>query len=190
MRTVIFAVLLGAACTASAQLYRWTDDQGRVHVTDTPPPASAKNVQQRAAGTTPTAAAATNLPYAVQIAAKSFPVTLYTAPGCAPCGIARALLNQRGVPFREVSVTSEEQTKELKQAVGSLSVPAIRVGASVQKGFEQGAYDALLDSAGYPRAGIAPARNQSEPKPAAPGAATASEAAAAEEPAAGPYRPR
>ncbi|MDH3318816.1 MAG: glutaredoxin family protein [Betaproteobacteria bacterium] len=187
MRTVIFAVLLGAACAASAQLYRWTDDKGRVHVTDTPPPPSAKDVRKRAVDVTPAAASA-NQPYAVQLAAKNYPVTLYTAPECAPCGFARALLNQRGVPFREVSVSNEQQAEELKKSVGSLSVPAITVGTSVQKGFEQGAYHALLDNAGYPRTGILPPRSQAEPKPAPP--APSGDAPPAEEPAVGPYTPR
>lgn len=189
MRTVIFAVLLGAACAASAQLYRWTDDKGRVHVTDRPPPPTAKNVRQRSADTTPSAAA-TNLPYSVQLAAKNYPVTLYTAPDCAPCGPARALLNQRGVPFREVSVTGEKASDQLRKVVGSLSVPSLVVGTSTQKGFEKGAYDSMLDVAGYPRAGILPPRTQAEPMPAPAKPAAEENAAPAEEPAAGPYRPR
>jgi glutaredoxin len=189
MRTVIFAVLLGAACTASAQLYRWTDDKGRVHLTDTPPPPTAKDVRRPDVGTAPAAPSGANLPYAVQLAAKNYPVTLYTAPDCAPCGAARALLNRRGVPFREVSVTGEEQSAQLRKAVGSLSVPSLVVGTSTQKGFEEGAYHSMLDVAGYPRTGLLPPRNQTEPKPEPPQPAAASEAPA-EEPAAGPYRPR
>jgi glutaredoxin len=189
MRRVIFAVLLGASCAASAQLYRWTDEKGRVHVTDTPPPATAKDVRKRDAATAPAAQSGTDQPYAVQLAAKNYPVTLFTAPDCAPCGTARALLNQRGVPFREVSVTGEQASDQLRKAVGSLSVPSLIVGTSTQKGFEQGAYDSMLDLAGYPRAGILPPRSQAEPKPAPPKPAAESEAAA-EEPAAGPYKPR
>ena len=189
MRSVIFAVLLGAACAAGAQLYRWTDENGRVHVTDTPPPASAKNVRKRDIVSAPSAASSASQPYAVQLAAKNYPVTLYTAPDCAPCGAARALLNQRGVPFREVSVVGEEESAQLRKAVGSLSVPSIVVGTSMQKGFEQGAYDSMLDVAGYPRSGILPPRSQAEPKPA-PAAPTAGAAPPAEEPAAGPYTPR
>jgi glutaredoxin len=190
MRTVIFAVLLGAACAASAQLYRWTDDKGRVHVTDTPPPPTATDVRKRAADTGPATAVSSNLPYAVQLAAKTYPVTLYTAPDCAPCGTARALLNQRGVPFSEVSVTGEKESDQLRKAVGSLAVPSILVGSSVQKGFEPGTYNALLDDAGYPRAGIVPPRKQAEPKPAPPAPAPAADSEPAEGPAAGPYRPR
>lgn len=194
MRSVILAALLGAAFAAQAQLYRWTDAQGRVHVTDTPPPPSAKNVRSRSADAAPASGAGE--PYALQLAVKNHPVKLYTAPDCEPCGPARALLNARGVPFSEVSVIDQRQAEELKKVAGSLSVPSILVGSSVQKGFEQGMYHALLDAAGYPRTGILPARQQAEPKPAPPPAATppAEGAADAEEasdaPTTGPYAPR
>lgn len=192
MRSVIFAVLLGAACAASAQLYRWTDEQGRVHVTDTPPPPSAKNVRKRALDATPEPASGANQPYAVQLAAKNYPVTLYTAPDCAPCGAARALLNERGVPFREVSVVGEQESAQLRNAVGSLSVPSLVVGTSTQKGFEQGAYHSMLDAAGYPRTGILPPRSQAAPKPASAEPAAGDKPPAEEvdaEPT-GPYAPR
>jgi len=191
MRCVIFAVLLGAACTAAAQMYRWTDDKGRVHITDTPPPASAKNVQRK--NLTVSSAVAPRpdgLPYSVQLAARTFPVTLYTARECEPCGEARNLLNSRGVPFREVLVVDETQQAELKKIVGSLAVPSVRVGSNVQKGFEEGAYHSLLDIAGYPKAGTVPVRAQAEPLPAAPPAEP--EARPAEETAdvaSGPYVP-
>jgi len=190
MRSFLLAALLVCAFAASAQqLYRWTDEHGRVHVTDTPPPSTAKNVRQRDAEAASSSGDA-NLPYAVQRAAKDYPVTLFTAPDCAPCGPARTLLNQRGVPFREVRVVDEKQAEELTKAVGSLSVPSLRVGSSVQKGFEQGACHALLDTAGYPRTGILPPRSQAEPKPEPAKPAAAKDAEADEEPAAGPYKPR
>jgi len=195
MRSVIFAVLLGAACAATAQMYRWTDEKGRVHITDTPPPSTAKGVQKKS-GTAGGTAADENagLPYALQQAVKSFPVTLYTAPDCDLCRAARGLLNARGVPFREVLVADETQAAELKRVAGALTVPSVAVGGSVQKGFEEGAYHSLLDIAGYPKAGAVPPRNQSEPKPAPPAAAAPADAATspAEEAApagSGPYAP-
>lgn len=192
MRSFVFLALMSAALAASAQLYRWTDEKGRVHVTDTPPPASAKNVQERS-GAAP-AADGGGVPYVVQRAVKENPVTLYSAPDCAPCGPARALLNGRGVPFQEVLVTDEKQKEELQKVIGSLSVPSLKVGGSVQAGFEAGLWESLLDRAGYPRAGILPPRRQAEPKPAPkpapkPPAETSSEEGSPA-PAPGPYTPR
>lgn len=152
----LIALLLTS--TATAQLYRWTDPSGRVHFTDTPPPANAKNVQKKRMAAPPSEAGKAAEPFAVQQARKTSPVTLYTAPGCEPCGDARQLLNARGVPFKEVSVADEASAAQLKKAVGGATVPAIVVGESSQMGFEQGIYNALLDKAGYPKAGVLPAK--------------------------------
>jgi len=192
MRSFVFIALMSAALAASAQLYRWKDEKGRVHVTDTPPPASARDVRERAPGAAPASDSGGNLPYSVQQAVASNPVTLYTGADCAPCGDARALLNARGVPFSEVMVVDQKQAEELKKAVGSLSVPSLRVGSSVQKGFEAGLYQSMLDRAGYPRTGILPARSQAAPNPQAKPAAPPAEASEGEAPSEppGPYAPR
>lgn len=190
MRTLLAVALCLAAVAASAQVYRWTDEKGRVHITDTPPPASAKNV--RKSGDAPSATASQGSaaePFALQQARASYPITLYTTPGCDACAEARKLLNARGLPFKEVSVTDDPQLQELKKAVGSTSVPALIVGSTVQRGYEPNLYHGMLDAAGYPKTGILAPRNQSEPAPpAAPGAP---EVKPAEEPerATGPYAP-
>lgn len=169
MRAPIAVVLGLVAFAASAQLYRWTDEQGRVHITDTPPPASAKNVQKTQPPRTeprPDASDGSAMPYQLAQAMKDYPVTLYTAPSCTdPCALARAALNKRGVPFKEVQVWNEETNAELKRVSGSDDVPTLVVGRSVHRGFEQGAFDSLLDSARYPKAGLLPARSQAAPPP-------------------------
>jgi glutaredoxin len=158
---LVLAVALGAA-QAQQKLYRWVDANGNVHVTDTAPPRNARQVEEKVYGG---AAAAGNAPFALRDAQNNFPVTLYTAPSCKePCAQARAALNKRGVPFSEVQVWNEETNAKLKEVSNSNEVPVLTVGRSVQKGFEQGAYDSLLDSAGYPRAGILPEGKQATPQ--------------------------
>jgi glutaredoxin len=186
------AVLAAVFCVASAhaqQLYRWTDEKGAVHITDTPPPPSAKSVQKPRA--TASAPASAQYPFELAQAMKDFPVTLYTAPNCEePCARARDVLNRRGVPFREVLVGDKDSFQELIKLAGNKQVPVLVVGQSVQKGFQQEAFDSLLDAARYPRAGLMPVRSQTAPKP--PEAATQPEAEKpAEEPRpTGPYAPR
>lgn len=162
---VLFFVLAAALGSAQAQqkLYRWVDEKGNVHVTDTAPPLGARDVVQKTYGA---GAAAGPSPYELREAQQNFPVTLYTAPSCKePCAQARAALNKRGVPFSEVQVWNEETNAQLKEISQSNEVPVLTVGRSVQKGFEQGAYDILLDSAGYPRAGLLPEGQQAAPEP-------------------------
>lgn len=193
MRAPIAMVLGLIAFSASAQLYRWTDEQGRVHVTDTPPPASAKNVQKKAVPAAGPAQSA--VPYELALAMKDFPVTLYSSPNCkAPCARARDALNRRGVPFKEVQVWDEDSNAELSRVSGGSEVPTLVVGRSVHRGFEQTGYDALLDSARYPKAGVLPERAQAAPPApegyAAPGERPAEPLQAEPEPPKGPYAPK
>ena len=149
----IAAVILSTACAdASGQAYRWVDKDGRVHYTQTPPPPDARGVQKKTFRHGPVEAS--DLPYATQVAAKTFPVTLYTSPDCgAPCDRARALLVRRTVPFKEVSVLTQNEVDELKRLSGKSDIPLLVVGAQVQSGFQEGVYNGLLDSAGYPSTG-------------------------------------
>jgi glutaredoxin len=161
-RFPIAVVLIAVASTASAQLYRWTDEKGRVHITDTPPPASARNVQKKQPGAV--GAVASQEPYETAQAMKEFPVTLYTSPSCKePCAAARAVLNKRAVPFKEVQVWDDPSNEELKRVSGGSDVPTLVVGRSVHRGYEPGAYESLLDSARYPKAGAQRPRAQAAP---------------------------
>jgi glutaredoxin len=153
---LLATLLLAFAELASAQrMYRWVDENGRTHVTDTPPPASAKDVRRKDLGAAPD-------PSRAQVR-----VTLYTAPNCdAPCRDARGILDQRGVPFTEVAVTDEASRAELKRAVGAERIPALLIGAQALVGFSPKTWNEALDAAGFV-AGAAPAA-AAKPRPLPP----------------------
>ena len=163
-RTLALSLLLAAA-TAQAQQYRWIDKNGRVQYTDAPPPAGAKDVRRTEAPGAAAPAAEAEQPFELTRLQKDFPVTLYSSPNCKEgCELARAALNKRGVPFKEVQVWNPETNEELKRVSGAAEVPTLLVGRSSQRGFEPGAFEALLDSAGYPKSGILPSRKQGIPE--------------------------
>lgn len=166
-------LMLGLAAAASAaQLYRWVDEQGNVHYTQQPPPGKgAKKVEEKKLGTKPPTGQ--QLPYATQQAAKAHPVVLYVAPDCEPCNEGRELLRKRGVPYSETMVQSEEGMRQLRELAGALTVPVLKVGASVLlKGFEATAWHNALDAAGYPKSGPpippTPAKEEAPPPPPPP----------------------
>ena len=168
----IAALALSFALGAHAQVYRWLDENGRLHAGDTPPP-SAREVEKVRVAPTPTEPVE---PYALQIARKNNPVTLYSTPKCPLCDRARELLKARGVPFSEKSVVTDQQVEELERIVGRNALPSLVVGTKIQDGFAGSLYEAMLDDAGYPKKGALPARKQ--------------EPAAAAQPPLGPYAPR
>ena len=161
--SVFLAALLATAATAFAQQYRWVDEKGRVQYSDTPPPASAKEVRKRGSGSVPVKSEP-QVPFELQRVQADFPVTLYTSPICMqPCTLAREVLNKRGVPFKEVQVWNVETLDQLKAVAPSDSVPALTVGRSVQSGFDANRYESLLDLAGYPKAGVLAVGKQAAP---------------------------
>ena len=155
MRMRVLVSLLLFPVLAQAQLYRWVDDQGKVHFSDRAPVSGAKDVQKKSMPSAPGSSA--SLPYALQQAVENFPVTLYTSEICREtCARARELLDKRGVPYKEVSVTGESDLAQLKQLSGDAVVPVLTVGHEVHKGFESGAYKTALDNAGYPASSLLP----------------------------------
>ncbi|HVB46764.1 MAG TPA: glutaredoxin family protein [Burkholderiales bacterium] len=189
---ILLALPLAPAC--AQPLYRWIDQSGQVHVSDQPPPPSARDVEKKAYGgsVVPTREA----PYELAKAMKDAPVMLYTSPTCKDaCAQARAALNKRGVPFKEISVWNPQTNAELKRVSQSNEVPVLVVGARVQTGFSQSAFDGALDVAGYPKAGILPSRSQAAPAAPqgyVPPSQRAPQPQQAEEPPKplGPYAPR
>ncbi len=175
MNRLLFLVLLLACASASAQMYRWVDQNGKVHYTDTPPPPSAaKSVEQKKLGGS--VIETSQLPFQLQEAVRNYPVTLYTSPSCKDgCPQARELLAKRGVPFKEVSVADEQSNALLKKVSGANQVPTLSVGSLVQIGFESGALNSLLDTGGYPKTAInLPGVTKAHaPAPAAPAPAPA-----------------
>jgi len=132
------------------QLYRYTDADGKVVYSDTPPPASAKNVQPKKIGANVIETNA--MPLAAQQASERFPVTLYTFDCGDPCQNATALLNRRGVPFTTVNVSNPEGAAKLMALTGANVVPVLQVGDKlVSKGLAEARLQAMLDDAGYPR---------------------------------------
>lgn len=160
---VLLAVLMSAIPAQAAQLYRWVDDKGRVEWRDTPPPANAKakKVEQRTVGGS--VIETSTMPYSVQQAVRNFPITLYINNCGEACDKARAHLVKRGVPFTQKNPQDDVDGYK-KLTKGGMEVPLLFVGNDRLKGYETGAWDTALDTAGYPRQ---PAPGYAAPKPAA-----------------------
>lgn len=143
---------------ASAQMYTWKDAKGVTHFSDQPPPDRVDNKTGNKADSkagavvarTAPRASQPSLPYVLAEAAKRNPVVLYTTASCSACDQGRALLQQRGVPFSEKTVTSSADQQQLKDAGSDLRLPLLVVGSSKQIGFETVGWQEALTAANYP----------------------------------------
>ena len=153
----VLALMVGAA--QAAQIYRWTDANGGVHYSNTPPPASATGVEHKnlVGNTIDTS----ELPYGVRQTVKDFPVTLWVNECGKTCDDARALLSKRGIPF---TVRNPEDPKEnaafKKLTGGRMELPVLVIGnLQTLTGYEPSAWNKALDTDGYPKAGVLPVHN-------------------------------
>lgn len=153
LHLILLAASLSASMLAAAQTtYRWVDQKtGQTVFSDQPPPPGTPGVVKVGSESRE---AAPQVPYATRQAAEKYPVTLYTAASCTDaCTQARDLLNQRGVPFTEKMLNNEEDQAEFAKQMGSkdVMVPSLVVGQQRFRGLESGAWNNLLDLAGYPK---------------------------------------
>lgn len=176
MKIASILVLFVVATGAHAEMFRWVDTDGKIHYSDTPPPANAKKVEEKKFGGN-TAIATENLPYSLQLAVKSFPVTLYSGDCGDPCKQGQAYLAKRGIPYSQrLPGNNAEDAKAFKQVSSENMIPVLVVGkVYTLKGFNENEWANALDQAGYPKSNTfpggkspAPATTKSNTVPAAP----------------------
>jgi len=196
LRTAAFWGALAIVGTMTIQahaqtIYRIVGSDGKVTFSDKPP-ATAEQGKIATTGVGAAAAAGGNLPYELRQVANKYPVTIYTAPDCAPCNAGRALLSGRGVPFTERTITTAEDTAALQRLTGENSLPVMAVGGQRVKGFSDVEWNQYLDAAGYPKVSALPS-NYKNPPPsplvAVQKPAEAPAEAQEKKPAANEYRP-
>lgn len=188
MKRWALAALLLTAAAAWAQ-YKVVAPDGRVTYTDRPgdAPAGSRVTPLGRSGVAAESAAAPSpldgLPFELRRIAQRFPVTLYASPDCAPCDRGRQLLQQRGIPFAERRVRTEDDLAALERLAGTRTVPVLAVGSQLSRGWLESEWAGNLDLAGYPARSQLPRDWQPPPvTPLAARAASAAEAAASAAP--------
>lgn len=168
------ALLLCCALAAQAQgVQRIVGPDGKVTYTDRAAPASASAPAAPASD-------AGALPFALRQAVQRYPVTLYTGDKCNPCNSARELLQKRGVPFAEKTVTTPDDAQAFAKLGVDNSLPLISVGAQRITGFQAAELNRYLDAAGYPAESQLPRTHRNPaPQALAPAAPAAQPSAAA-----------
>lgn len=148
MRWLLLLCLLAAA-VAAADIYRWTDAEGRIHYSDKPPAdRKAKQVKIRVQSISGPAVVSNSEPPAPAAGAREA-VKLFTTTWCGYCKKAKAHLAARGVPFREIDVEATASGQREFAAMGGRGVPVILVGSQRMDGFDASRLDAMLAAAGY-----------------------------------------
>ena len=157
---VPLCLLLVCGGPAEAQ-FKVVAPDGTVTYTDRPAAAPGSKVTQlrkdasvlaaQAPATTTANSNLAKLPFELRQVAERFAVVLYASADCAPCDAGRRMLVQRGVPFAERLIQSDDDQQALARISGARTVPVLAVGSQITRGWLESEWSANLDLAGYPR---------------------------------------
>lgn len=150
---------------ASAEMYKWVDDNGVVTFKDTPPPASKKRRKVKVYNDSdfapaplaqpqpePRTATRTVLPPSPPPAAPpkkasfSGTVELYVTDWCGYCKKAQGYLKGRGIPFVAYDIEKDAAAHQRYKEMGGRGVPLIVVGSNRMSGFSQESLEYYLDN--------------------------------------------
>ena len=145
-----FALLVAliAAPPAVADVYKWSDAQGRVHYSDSAPPDTKAHQVRLKINSIQGPAVVSTLGSSGAAKAKD-KVRIYTAVWCGYCKKAKAHLAAKRVPFDEVDVEASEGARSEFARIGGRGVPVILVGNQRMDGFSADELDAMLAAAGW-----------------------------------------
>ena len=147
LRLATVAMLLGGAAVGALAQYKIVGPDGKVTYTDKPPTAADIKMPANGGNAAPGTG---GLPYETRQAMAKFPVTLYSTKSCPVCDDARRALRQRGVPFNEYSVITEDDFAAYKSRFNNGNFPTIIVGSKSLSGYSPTDLGGYLDAAGYP----------------------------------------
>lgn len=175
------STLVLAAFAAHGQMvYKIVGPDGKITFSDKPPAADKGKIASTGTGGAAADAAASNLPYELRQVVSKYPVTLYASTPCAPCDAARSMLKNRGVPYTERTVSTQEDLDALTRLAGDGTLPFGTIGKQRLKGFSDTEWSQYLDAAGYPKTSALPSNYKF---------ATATPLVALQKPAAAPKEP-
>jgi glutaredoxin len=132
MKPHLILLALFIALPAYAGVYKWTDAQGRIQYSDTPPPAAKTTQLKLQSHSGPVQVS--------QAIGADSGVTIYTTEWCGVCKRAKAFFKQNGVPFREWDVEKTDYGSVKFRQLGSSGVPLITVGSEKMMGFDAGRF--------------------------------------------------
>ena len=137
MLTVI--LLLLTSTHVSAEIYKWVDEHGKTHFTDSPPAGQlAEEVELKI--NTYTAVEVTPLEERL---GKSDKVVMYSATWCGICTKAKQYFKANNIPFVVYDIETSRAGKQGFKQLKGRGVPIILVGGQRMNGFSVARFEKL-----------------------------------------------
>jgi glutaredoxin len=139
MPRLLFVVLLLSVCSSDGAIYKWVDENGKVHFTDKPPDDTrAEEVELRINTYT-----SVEIKPLVERLGKKGKVVIYGATWCHTCDKARRYFRTNNIPYVYYDVERSRVGKMDFNLLRGKSVPIIIVGNRRMNGFTVPRFESL-----------------------------------------------
>lgn len=138
MRLLLILCGFAFATAIAGPLYKWVDENGKVHFSDQPPAGKHEEVKLKPLSVISGPAVATKPG-----------VRLYTTTWCGVCKRAKAWFDARGISYTEYDVEKSEIGRQEYRRLNGKGVPIILIGDQRMNGFSEARAEAMLKAAGY-----------------------------------------
>ena len=134
---VLLVLLLVAAGPVSADIYKWTDENGYVHYSNEKP--NNQEVEKIVVQVN----SYESISYATSSVDIGKKVVMYSASWCGYCRKARQYFNKNRIAFTEYDIEKSAQGKREYKKLGAKGVHVILVGKRRMNGFSEAGFEKL-----------------------------------------------
>lgn len=146
---ILPALLCCLSATAAAEVYRWTDENGRTHFGDKPRGGAEEIKLEVRTVNTVTLEYLEEWKYKGEPARAPRGLVMYSTSWCGYCKKARRYFRSEGIAFTEKDIEeSAAAKKEYQRLGGNGGVPFLVKGRQTMHGFSVSGFKALLKRAG------------------------------------------
>ncbi len=146
---ISLCLMLLLVATAGGQVYKWTDENGKIHFGDRPPVEVTTEQVEIRENTVAGPGTVEQPDQGHKSSAKNVSkkrVTIYSTKRCGYCKQAIAYFRKNGIRFTEYDVESSAKGKRDYQKLGRGGVPIIKVGDRIMRGFSEASFAAFYNS--------------------------------------------
>lgn len=138
------AWLAFASFAHASQFYKWTDDRGRIHYSDKPPPdriADKLDIEVKSHTGPP------KVSKFISAAPASDAIIMYSAEWCGICRRAKAYMDSEGIEYTEYDIDKSSKGRREYTRLNGKGVPLFLIGGQRMAGFSPSRLQALLAAA-------------------------------------------
>ncbi len=132
-------LLLLYAANGHAEMYKWTDEKGKVHLSDKRPRhLKSKNIRLGVN-------TYESVSYDASIFDTGKKIVMYSTEWCAYCKNAKRHFASNALPFTEYDIERDPRARKLYKRMGAKGVPVILVGNKRMNGFSERGFEKIYD---------------------------------------------